>query len=101
MGFRDERLRHWVWCDEKGCRTGERWWKLSLIWGGVATGLNVAEEAEEMVEGDKVAQTAVTCRIRRAPVSWTMALETDGIIPLWVQDDADDAHDWVEVAQGW
>lgn len=56
MGFRDERLRYWVWCDEKGCRTGERWWKLCLLWDGVVA---AADAAEEAVEEDTVAPTAV------------------------------------------
>lgn len=117
MGFRDERLRHWVWCDEKGCRTGQRWWKLSLMWDGVVAGddaADVPEQPEDVAEEETVVQTAVT-RIRRAEVSWRLALEIDGVVPQWLRvqgilADANDpsigpyAHnvdDWVEVDQEW
>lgn len=51
MGFRDERLRHLVWCDEEGCQTGGRWAKLMLMWGApVSHGCAPAEEAEEAAD---------------------------------------------------
>ena len=53
LGFKDERLRHLVWCDEEGCRTGERWAKLVKLWGAHSSPWTSADEAEEE-EGEEV-----------------------------------------------
>lgn len=74
-----------MWCDKEGCRTGERWKKLSLMWDGVVARGDKAEGPEEVVKDVTVAQIAVA-KIRREVVSWRMALETDGVLPEWLRD---------------